>query len=135
MKNSTGVKSAAALLSFVSIMLVMLSFGSPAQAQERLDNDLARVIGKSPDCIVITDHKFAIRTNNIMVSGAASTLYDVDGKAMSLANLKIPCVAFVRLYQKRNSPEVELIELRVKEYDAKAEKHFTKQQSCKRLPE
>jgi hypothetical protein len=102
--------------------------------EEVLDNNMAVVSEKRPNCIIITNHRFDIVSNNVLVT-TLSSFTDIDGKKISLKDLRIPCVAKITLYQNKKGPDSELISLEVKEYADNTSKHFTKIEPFARYPE
>lgn len=114
------------------VLLISLT-GSYLHA-EPIGKDMAMVVGKAPNCIIITDYEFNIPSNYVLVR-RASSIVDNNGKAISLENLGIPCIAKLKLHQTRRSIDPELIWLKVKEYDKTASSDFTMKEPFERLPE
>ena len=131
MKKSICPKKIGKAAVLVIIILGVLSgIGS---ASEKLEGNLARVIGKAPNCVVITDHNFKLHSNNVILN-SVSSIYDIDRNKISLKQLKVPCIADANVYQSNRTPDPELIELRVKEYAQHASPNYTMKR-FKRMPE
>ncbi len=112
--------------------------GSRASAQlfgeESLGKNMAEVSGKAPNCVIITNHRFEIASNYLMVT-PFSSIIDIDGKKISLKDLKIPCVAEIRFRKNRKNIDPELVRLKVKEYAKRTSSRFTMKKPFVRYPE
>lgn len=116
------------------IFYVLISLSGSNLHAEPIGKNMAMVVSKAPNCIVITDYKFNISSNHVLVT-PSSSIMDIDGKRILLKDLRIPCIAKLRLHQTRKSIDPELIWLKVKEYDKTASSDFTMKEPFKRLPE
>ena len=117
----------------VLVIIILGVLSGIGQSSEKLGGNLARVIGKAPNCVVITDYSFKVYSNNVMIN-SVSSIYDIDGKKISLKQLKVPCIAEVNAYQSNRKPDPELVELKVKEYFQHSSANFTMKR-FKRVPE
>ena len=99
-----------------------------------LGKHMADVTDKAPNCIVIANYRFNISSNHVIVT-SSSSIIDIDGKMISLTQLKIPCVAKISLYQSKKKLDPELIRLEVKGYAQNASSSFTMKEPFVRYPE
>lgn len=111
----------------------VLLYGSNAWA-DPLGKDMAEIIDKAPNCIVIASYRFNVSSNHVIVT-SSSSIIDIDRKRISLTQLKIPCVAKISLYQSKKRLDPELIRLEVKEYAQNASSGFTIKEPFAREPE
>jgi hypothetical protein len=111
----------------------VLLYGSNALADE-LGKNMAEIIDKAPNCIVIANYRFNVSSNHVIVT-SSSSIIDIDGKRISLKLLKVPCVAKISLYQSKKKLDPELIRLEVKEYAQNASSGFTIKEPFAREPE
>ena len=113
--------------------LLAVLWADTATAEPR-GKDTAAVIGKAPNCIVITDYRLDIGSNHVLVT-PSSRISDIDGTALALEQLRIPCTASLRIYQSSTRPDAELRSLQVQEYGPDASDRFTMKEPFVRSPE
>ncbi|MCP4716373.1 MAG: hypothetical protein GY868_14735 [Deltaproteobacteria bacterium] len=105
-------------------MMVLLS-AMTASADESLGRDMALVYGKSPNSISITEHRYRLPSEHVYVSTSAVIL-DADGKELVLKQLRVPCVARIRLSSRAGQSYAELVRLEVREYKKNAASRLTR---------
>ncbi len=120
------------LLQVLAALFVSVVFGG-VEMEEFSGKDSALVTGKGPNCIALTNHAFKIDSGFVTVTSRTS-IVDVDGKHISFKDLKIPCIAKIKLYRRpQRIPEVE--GLQVIKYDGHASAGFTMgEKTFKRRP-
>ncbi len=118
----------------VLFCIVAIFFGVQALQAEPQGKNTAHVVGKAPNCIIITDYRFDLASNHVLVT-PSSSIIDVDGQTISLSQLKVPCEARIHLHKKKKEIDAELIRLQVKQYDSDASSRFTQKEPFVRYPE
>ena len=134
MKKHRDIVSARVFLLFCVFPVLLYGSDSWADPADQLGRDMANVKDKAPNCIVIADHGFNISSNYVIVTTSASII-DIDGKRISLKQLKVPCDAKISLYKRKRQIDPELIRLEVKKYAHNASSSFTIKKPFVRLPE
>ena len=102
--------------------------------KEVLDGNMAMVTGKAPNCITIAHHGFNIPSEYVLLT-RMSKIIDINGKKISIKDLKVPCVAEIKFRNYSRSADAELVKLEVKEYAQKTSTVFTIEKSFVRHPE
>ena len=108
------------------LFLVCAAFASSGfdpETEKLAHKDTAIIIEKAPNGIVIRDRSFP-PTKVVLIKGP-SAIIDIDGKRISLKELKIPCRAEISYRWNKNDGEPELKRIKVYEYTENAEKRFT----------
>lgn len=124
---------------FVLFIIGMLGLSAPGAApggDDKVISERAKAVigGKGPTVLVLSLHGFkTLATNRLIVSDKA-LLYDVDGREITLKDLKIPCEAYVEYRRKTSVKEPQLYRLEVRSYDNDATSDFTEKKQPKQLP-
>ena len=116
---------------FLCLFVIVLR--STAQA-EVLDRGMAEIHKKVPNCIMISHHRFNLKSDNVMVT-RHSRIADIDGKSLSFKDLKVPCTVKIRLHQNKKKLDAELISLSVIKYSPNATEKFATKEPFVRHPE
>jgi hypothetical protein len=94
----------------------------------------AFIYGKGRSVLVLGEHGFdKLRTNRLAVP-YNPMIFDIDGRAIGLDELKIPCEAEVE-YRQSGDKDPELFRVRVKAYQNNASSRFTETEVKKKFPE
>lgn len=121
---------------FIISMLGLSAPGAAPGGDGKVISERAKAVigGKGPDVLVLSVHGFkTLATNRIMVPHNPM-LYDIDGRAITLKDLKIPCEAYVEYRWVVPGGEPQLYRLEVRHYDNDATSDFTEEKQPKRVP-
>jgi hypothetical protein len=123
------------LLIVCIISLVCLSALSSASAEGTVSEQAKAVIcGKGRGVVVLGAHGFdSLQTNRLAVP-YNPMIFDIDGRAIGLDELKVPCQGEVE-YRQSGDKEPELFRIRVRAYENNASTRFTEKDTKKKLPE
>lgn len=123
------------LLIVCIISLVCLSALSSASAEGKVSERAKAVIyGKGRGVVVLGEHGFNMLKTNRLTVPYNPMIFDIDGRAIGLDELKIPCEAEVE-YRQSGDKEPELFRIRVKAYENNASTRFTEKDKTKERPE
>ncbi|MBN2106634.1 MAG: hypothetical protein JW832_04350 [Deltaproteobacteria bacterium] len=124
-------------LSVVAIIgLLCLLAPASASARENVTSERAKAVigGKSPDALFFDVHGFKFLKSNRLEVAYNPMIYDADGAALTLKELKTPCEAYVE-YRRVEGEDPRLFRLEVQGYGDNATSLFTEKKKPKRLPE
>lgn len=123
---------------FVFCLLSLLCLLAPASApgEQKVAGERAKALicGKGTNVLVLQQHGFKNLNANRLAVPYNPMIYDVDGSALTLQDLKLPCEAYVE-YKWSEGKEPQLFRLEVLDYGDDAKSFFTEKKKPKKLPE
>ncbi len=124
------------LVALCILGLVCLPVPASAQAKGQGSGERAKALicGKGTTVLVLQEHGFKNLDSNRIAVAYNPMIYDTDGTALKLKDLKIPCEAYVE-YKWNKDNEPQLFRLEVQGYDEDATTLFTEKKKPEKLPE
>lgn len=127
------------LLQALCVSVVLCALAAPALPGRALAGEGERakavIIAKGPDCVLLDMHGFKKLESNRLALRYNPMIYDVDGTALTLKNLRVPCQAWVEYKTDKGSNEPWLFRLEVTSYNPEASSRFTVKKQPEKLPE
>ncbi len=119
---------------FMLILLSTVSVYASVVDISILKGNTVLVTKKYINCIEITSHNLKTPSDCLILT-PTSKIYDIDGKKVSIKNLKLPCAAKIKYHIDEKEPDAELIRMDVLEYAEKTSNKFAPGDPWLKLPE
>ncbi len=118
------------------ISLLCLSATASAADEGKMVSERAKAVigGKGPAVLILSENGFDKLHTNRLVVPYNPMIFDENGRAIELSELKIPCEADVE-YRRSGDKDPVLFRLEVRAYGADANSYFTEKDTKDKLPE